>query len=488
LPFSYVQGGALPSSQTLSVSTGSRHRTFTVSKSSAAWLSIGPTSGTTPASVTVSVKPGTLAAGTYSATITVTAGGSSVRVPVTLNISAATQQASLRVSPSSLSFSYQQGGTAPASQTLSVSSSVSTTAIAYTDTPVGGSWFSVNRTSGTTPSSIGVSVNPGSLAAGSYSASIGISSSNGSITVPVSLTVSSSTSGGGGGTSSGSYTLLTWSELGMHCMDGKDYSVFSVLPPYNTIHAQLLKRGNPPTRITSGVTITYQAGADTTGSINSSSAGKTNFWNYAKPLFHANLVAEQGLAGYSTQSKSPHSLTFNSAEGYWEAIGIPTMPYDDKNAFNPLPMAQLVARDPSGKILASANIVVPVSDEMTCKNCHGSGSNSPAKPAKGWVYDPDPLKDAKLNILKKHDDRFTISAAQLAALKTKGWVYKASLYQTATACTPVLCSACHADAALSLGGIAGVNPLSQDMHRLHGAQINPANGLSLDKAPSDLAS
>ena len=29
------------------------------------------------------------------------------------------------------------------------------------------------------------------------------------------------------------YTLVAWSELGMHCMDGKDYSVFSVLPPYN---------------------------------------------------------------------------------------------------------------------------------------------------------------------------------------------------------------------------------------------------------------
>ena len=52
------------------------------------------------------------------------------------------------------------------------------------------------------------------------------------------------------------YALVAWSELGMHCMDGKDYSVFAVLPPYNTIHAQLLKRGEPPTRIIGGVTIT----------------------------------------------------------------------------------------------------------------------------------------------------------------------------------------------------------------------------------------
>ena len=29
----------------------------------------------------------------------------------------------------------------------------------------------------------------------------------------------------------GQYQLLAWSELGMHCMDGKDYSIFAVLPP-----------------------------------------------------------------------------------------------------------------------------------------------------------------------------------------------------------------------------------------------------------------
>src|SRR5271165_4720219 len=48
-------------------------------------------------------------------------------------------------------------------------------------------------------------------------------------------------------TTTSTYVIVAWSELGMHCMDGKDYSVFSVLPPYNTIHAQLLKRGEPPT-------------------------------------------------------------------------------------------------------------------------------------------------------------------------------------------------------------------------------------------------
>src|SRR5436305_14162859 len=101
--------------------------------------------------------------------------------------------------------------------------------------------------------------------------------------------------------STAGYTLTAWSELGMHCMDGKDYSVFSVLPPYNVIHAQLIQKTDPPTNINTGVTITYQSTADTKGSVNSSSSTKTNFWTYVNTLFLANVPPETGLAGYKTQ-------------------------------------------------------------------------------------------------------------------------------------------------------------------------------------------
>ena len=36
-------------------------------------------------------------------------------------------------------------------------------------------------------------------------------------------------------TGNGKYTLVAWNDLGMHCVDGKDYSVFSILPPYNNL-------------------------------------------------------------------------------------------------------------------------------------------------------------------------------------------------------------------------------------------------------------
>jgi hypothetical protein len=57
------------------------------------------------------------------------------------------------------------------------------------------------------------------------------------------------------GAPGGAYVLTGWSELGMHCIDGKDYSIFAVLPPFNTIHATLIRRAEPPTIVTSGVTL-----------------------------------------------------------------------------------------------------------------------------------------------------------------------------------------------------------------------------------------
>ena len=38
---------------------------------------------------------------------------------------------------------------------------------------------------------------------------------------------------------SGQATLIGWNNLGMHCMDD-DYSVFTILPPFNTVDAQLI--------------------------------------------------------------------------------------------------------------------------------------------------------------------------------------------------------------------------------------------------------
>jgi hypothetical protein len=498
LAFSYQQGGTAPPPQALSV-TSTSTITFTDSTSGASWLSVSRTSGTTPSSIGVSVNPGSLAAGTYTASVQVSSNAGSITVPVTLTVTS-TSTTRLVVSPTSLAFGYQQGGTVPSSQTLSVTSS-SSTAISFTDSASGASWLSVSRTSGTTPSSIGVSVNPGSLAAGTYNASVQVSSNAGSVTVPVTLTVTSSGGGGGGG----SYTLLAWSELGMHCMDGKDYSIFSVLPPYNTIYAKLLTKGGQPLPVTSGVSLTYLAMKDASGSINTTSAGtstvpqKTNFWNWVYLLFGGQPPNDVGLHGYPVQSLTPQQMTYDSTKGLWKAEGIPTAPYDDTLASKAYPMVQIVAKDSTGQQIATATTVLAVSDEMSCKNCHAPNTNSAAMPSGGWITQYAAAQNVKLNILKKHDDDHQISSTVLTALKAKGASYsryQASLYQTAlnggALNNPILCADCHASNALNAAGLSTgvkdssgnliVPPLTASMHTQHSSVTLPGSKTTLDNA------
>src|SRR5262245_27716838 len=75
------------------------------------------------------------------------------------------------------------------------------------------------------------------------------------------------------------YTVVGWNNLGMHCMDS-DYSVFSVLPPYNTIHAQFIQGINGTASVANAsVRVSYQAVADPSGSINTTCAGKGNWYD-----------------------------------------------------------------------------------------------------------------------------------------------------------------------------------------------------------------
>ena len=140
---------------------------------------------------------------------------------------------------------------------------------------------------------------------------------------------------------SGNYALVAWNDLGMHCVDGKDYSVFSILPPYNNLHAHLISRSAANNKhVMQGVTLTYEAVADTTGSINTRSATKTNFWDWVLKLFGAQPAADRGLnlsdpgTSNPTPSLTPAAMTYNSVQGWWEAEGIPVTPYDDKGFKN----------------------------------------------------------------------------------------------------------------------------------------------------------
>ncbi|HEY2773262.1 MAG TPA: Ig-like domain-containing protein [Candidatus Binatia bacterium] len=281
------------------------------------------------------------------------------------------------------------------------------------------------------------------------------------------------------------YTIVGWNNLGMHCMDG-DFSVLSLLPPYNTIHAQVIDPAgvmlaDPPA---AGISVTYEAVADSTGSINTTSQGKTNFWQYVQPLFGASPAIDVGLTGVRMPgpANTPQPMRWDSASGWFIAEGVPLTPYDDAMNRNAYPMMRLVARDGAGTMLAFIDIVLPVSDEMDCRSCHSpaAGTPAPAMPLQGWVTDPDAQRETRLNILRKHDELQAADLTFQAALTAGG--YNASgLYATVTSDgKPILCASCHASAALGTTGQSGVMPLTQAVHGRHATVVDPQSGQTLD--------
>ena len=283
------------------------------------------------------------------------------------------------------------------------------------------------------------------------------------------------------------YTLVAWNDLGMHCVDGADYSIFSILPPYNNLHAHLInKTVTSGKNVVSGVTITYEAVADTTGSINTTSQGKTNLWTWVLSLFGQAPILNHGLnlsnplISNPTPSLTPAPMTYNATQGWWEAEGIPILPYDDQGNKNYYPMVKIVAKDASGTVLATTNTVLPVSDEMSCVTCHASNSVAAARPTAGWVNDSSSaLKDWKRNILRLHDEKNpnAITIANKSSKYTHG-----TLLASADAGQPILCAECHKSNALGTSSIAGIKPLTEALHSRHATVIDPTTNQTMDSA------
>ncbi len=180
---------------------------FTVSQSTTdgfPWLTVssnGLLTGNPPTgSISVTVSPGQLpTTGTsFTGAVTVTGGGQSTVIPVSVTLN---NTPSLSVTPTSLSFAFQVGTTPPSAQPLTLSTStgatVSITATAKSNTPAcGNGWLIVSPQSSTAPGTLSVSVNttglnPTTTCNGEVDIS-GTGVSNPQIVVPVSLLVTSS--------------------------------------------------------------------------------------------------------------------------------------------------------------------------------------------------------------------------------------------------------------------------------------------------------
>ena len=107
----------------------------------------------------------------------------------------------LSVNPSNLAFQVQQGGSPSPAQLLQVTSSPTGQGFSaqVQVTIVGNNWFKLDRTSGTTPAAIAVTVDPAFLGAGERNANILVSLNGADETAIISVTVVVSTGGNGGG-------------------------------------------------------------------------------------------------------------------------------------------------------------------------------------------------------------------------------------------------------------------------------------------------
>ncbi|TWT78103.1 hypothetical protein Pla123a_08920 [Posidoniimonas polymericola] len=226
------------------------------------------------------------------------------------------------------------------------------------------------------------------------------------------------------------YVILGFNDLGMHCMN-EDFSQLCILPPFNTLHAQVIQRRREPRIIDAGVEVKYRIPGNTT------SVTKTNFWEHDVDLFGVDMPADVGLTGSTLEG----SMT-PTGDNDWSVVGVPLTPITDSGALNAYKLAE-ISVESQGQVLAITHAVAPVSWEISCNLCHEPGM-------------PGPMVDA--DILAKHDAKHN---TQLLGGPS------------------VLCASCHFDPALGTPGVPGVSSLSEAMHASHAGRMQPVFDMGL---------
>ncbi|MGB6219863.1 Ig-like domain-containing protein [Haloferula sp.] len=284
------------------------------------------------------------------------------------------------------------------------------------------------------------------------------------------------------------WTLTTWNDLGMHCMD-EDFSIFAILPPFNTLNAQLVDKNGDRVTPDGGVQLFYQSAIDPDGSETHSSSSQSNFWEHAEELFGTQFADDTGLFGNRMPgpNNTPQAMHWNSDHRWWTAEGIPIIPKDKWGDDQAYPLVRVTARDSSGKLLAETLVTAPVSSEMNCKTCHASGTNIGARPRNGWVSESatpesDPVRDFRMNILRLHDSKQVGNAVYTAALAEFGYHADGLEASVRADQKAVLCASCHGSNALGTNGGAGISPLTQAMHAGHAGATDPVTSLPLGAA------
>jgi len=230
--------------------------------------------------------------------------------------------------------------------------------------------------------------------------------------------------------------VLAWSDTGMQHINAT-YGAEVFLPPYNGLRAQVIRRGDPPEIVTTGITLEYRL-VDNTSSYGKTTADPvrdySRFWDDSLDLFGVSLLPDTGLNFVDPGVHNGLSGTMLLKGDHFQVDGIPAVPINDAGTWDPYQVAEITVRDASTHdVLARTRATVPVSDEWGCATCHNG--------------------DDAESVLATHDD------AEDTTFVTGG--------------VPVLCADCHGDPALGQTG-AGSSELylSQAVHGFHATQTS----------------
>jgi trimeric autotransporter adhesin len=201
LSFTNIPQNSISQPQNVAVSATQATTVIVQANAASPWLSVptgGLNIGTTPSVVAVTVNTTGLNVGDYQGSFTVSVSGqSSNQVTVTVNLSVGPPAGGVTATPSSLTFSAQQGATSatPSSTAVQITSAGSQFNYNITGTTQGGlNWLLLSSSTGQTgDAGFTVSANPTGLAGGVYTGNILVQSitTSSSINIPVTLTVNS---------------------------------------------------------------------------------------------------------------------------------------------------------------------------------------------------------------------------------------------------------------------------------------------------------
>lgn len=229
------------------------------------------------------------------------------------------------------------------------------------------------------------------------------------------------------------YVLLAWSEFGIHSISDCD-PAFLLMPPGNTLGAQLVKCDLRPEIVGEDIELTYriESGFE-------NPASTVPFWEHMRSNLGTNVASNVGLSGQGLKG----SFVYDQKTKSFSASSLPVVPYPDTGGFNPYPVFTVEATErKSGRLLAAVNVVSTVSTELGCRYCHGGGWRT----SQGAGISQETAE----NILRVHDR-----------------INRTQLLSEARAGRPQACQNCHADPISGAPGKPGILNLSAAVHGWH---------------------